>query len=183
MTEFDDYCNSLFEEAKYYLERAKTTISNPDLQQAMLHSSLLLGMSALEAYINAIAEELCSNEGFNLNDFEKALLLERKLSIDHGIVRMEKGLQMSRLIDRIEFIYCKYSHRKIDNNAKWVIGIKETIQIRNDLVHPKIALSLTYEKTNRALEAILDTLNELYLAVYKRRIPIYNYGLQSITLS
>lgn len=56
---FDFFGEQLFEEAKYFLEKAKQEEEQSDKQTAFLHSCLLLGMSSLEAYVNSIAEELC----------------------------------------------------------------------------------------------------------------------------
>ena len=54
---FDNFSNTLFNEAKFLLEKAKLSLP-PDIKSAYLHSRLLLGMSALEAYVNGIALEL-----------------------------------------------------------------------------------------------------------------------------
>lgn len=89
---------------------------------------------------------------------------------------------MFRLIDRIEFIYCKYSHKDITEADNWNTNIKQTIDLRNNLVHPKQMVKLTYPQTEKALESILNTVNVLFNAVYKRNVPIFNYGLQAISI-
>lgn len=76
MKEFDFFGEMLFEEAKYYLEIAKSEENGSEHQISSLHASLLLSMSALEAYVNAVSEELVSN--FHLDIYEKSLLSEKK---------------------------------------------------------------------------------------------------------
>lgn len=68
MKEFDFFGEMLFEEAKYYLEIAKSEENGSEHQISSLHASLLLSMSALEAYVNAVSEELVSN--FHLDIYE-----------------------------------------------------------------------------------------------------------------
>ena len=60
--------------------------------------------------------------------------------------------------------------------------IKQTIDLRNDLVHPKNIVQVTYPQVERALWSILNTVNEIFLAVYGRKVPIFNYGIQAIKL-
>ena len=111
MRSFDFFGEMLFEEAKYYLEIAKSEVDGTEQQIAHLHASLLLSMSALEAYVNAVSEEIVSN--FELGVYEKALLAEKNIELDKGVPRLGSGLKMQRLIDRVAFIYSKYSIEEI----------------------------------------------------------------------
>ena len=78
MEQFDFFGQQLFEEAKYYLENAKLESENAAKAEAFMHASLLLGMSALEAYVNSISEELCKS--FNLSIYERSLLSEKQIN-------------------------------------------------------------------------------------------------------
>lgn len=180
MKDFDFYGEMLFEEAKYYLEIAKSEEENTKEETAALHASLLLAMSALEAYINAVAEELVEN--FELNVFEKSLLSEKNIELNKGKVNLGRNLKMYRLIDRIAFIYSKYSLKEISETDAWYVEIKQTIDLRNSLVHPKNIVVLKYSQVEKALWSILNVVNEIFIAVYKRRVPIYSYGVQAIKL-
>lgn len=40
-------------------------------------------------------------------------------------------------------------------------------------------MKLTYVQTEKALESILNTVNILFNAVYKRNVPIFNYDLHA----
>ena len=180
MEQFDFFGQQLFEEAKYYLENAKLESENVAKAEAFMHASLLLGMSALEAYVNSISEELCKS--FNLSIYERSLLSEKQIKINNGSLDLSSSLKMIRLIDRIEFIYCKYSHKAITNEDEWDRSIKQTIDLRNNLVHPKTKIQISYTQVETALNSILNTVNKLFNAVYKQNVPIFNYGLQSIYL-
>ena len=179
MKEFDFFGEMLFEEAKYYLETAKKE-EGSDSELAALHASLLLGMSSLEAYINAVAEELVSS--FDLSIYEKSLLAEKTIEMDKGKILIGNSLKMYRLIDRIAYIYSKYAMKDIEDTDVWYTEIKQTIELRNNLVHPKSVVRLTYFQTEKALRSILDTVNEIFIAVYKKKVPIYNYGIQATKL-
>lgn len=178
MKNFDFFGEMLFEEAKYYLEIAEN--KENDEKEAALHASLLLAMSALEAYVNAVAEELVTT--FELDIFEKSILAEKSIEMKKGIIKLGNGLKMYRLIDRIAFIYSKYTKKEIADTDKWYMEIKQTIDLRNSLVHPKSSVQITYSQVEKALWSILNTVNELFLAVYGRKVPIFNYGIQAIKL-
>ena len=73
----------------------------------------------------------------------------------------------------------KYSNKPISSQDTWNQNIKQTIKLRNDLVHPKSELTITYSQVESALQNILQTIDVLYKAVYKTHVPILNYGLLS----
>lgn len=102
--------------------------------------------------------------------------------MDKGVPKLGKGLKMQRLIDRIAFIYSKYSIKELSDADLWYMEIKQTIDLRNGLVHPKSVVQVTYTQIEKALWNVLNTVNALYLAVYKRKVPIYNYGIQAKVL-
>jgi hypothetical protein len=179
MESFDFFGEILFDEAKFLYEKALESKYNKE-KQLYLQSSLLMGMSALEAYVNAVCEELVGTEEYKLELYEKMLLSEKKIELKNGIASLGNQLQMSRLIDRIEYIYCRFSHKQIDQNDRWHDGIHEAINLRNSLVHPKEVIILNTEQIERALSNILQTVNAIFYAVYKRNVPILNYGLQSV---
>ena len=179
MSSFDFFGEMLFDEAKLLFEKAQKARFNRE-KQLYLHSSLLMGMSALEAYINSICEELVNTEEFNLDLYGKMLLSEKKIELKNGIATLSNQLQMTRLIDKIEYIYCKFSHKKIEQSDKWHDGIHAAINLRNSLVHPKEVVNLNEKQVETALTNILQTVNVIFCAVYKHNVPIFNYRLQSV---
>lgn len=179
MESFDFFGEILFDEAKFLYEKALEAKHDRE-KQLYLQSSLLMGMCALEAYVNSVCEELVSTEGYKLELYEKMLLSEKKIELKNGVASLGNQLQMSRLIDKIEYIYCKYSRKQIDQNDKWHDGIHEAIDLRNSLVHPKEVVMFSTKQIERALSNILQTVNTIFNAVYKRNVPILNYDLQSV---
>lgn len=178
MDSFDSFGAILFDEAKSFLEKAQEK-KDKRIKQQFLHASLLLGMSALEAYVNSICEELVEIPEYNLDLYEKMLLSEKKVELNHGELQLGTQLQMSRLIDKIEFIFCKFNHRRVSEIDAWDSEIKSTINLRNKLVHPKESITLTEKQVEHSLLSILETVNELFKAVYHNNVPIYNYKLMA----
>ena len=86
---------------------------------------------------------------------------------------------MQRLIDCIDFIYCKFSNKSISSQDTWNQNMKQTIKLRNDLVHPKEEINITYNQVEISLQNILQKIDILYKAVYKTHVPILNYDLMS----
>lgn len=77
MVSFDFFGEILFDEAKFLYEKALESKYNKE-KQLYLQSSLLMGMSALEAYVNAVCEELVGTEEYKLELYEKMLLSEKR---------------------------------------------------------------------------------------------------------
>jgi len=177
MTTFDSFSAQLWEEAKRFFEKAN--LDQPgEAQNAYLHSSILLGMSALEAYINSICEELAISPKISLH--EKSLLKEREIVFDTGEFKLSEKLQIYRLTDRIEFLFFKYSSVKINGSThQWYADLKTSIKLRNSLVHPKEAVRVTVNNTRILLESINSCLDEVSKCVYHKQFPFVKLGLQS----
>ena len=178
MTDFDSFSTQLLEESKALLEKATTEDSFA--QSAYLHSSLLLAISALEACINSIVEEILIEpyrEKYTV--YEQALLLEKEVKFDRGEYILKNGLKISRITDRIEFLYYKYTGKKLDGNYPWYATLKQSIDLRNKLVHPKEHIQLTIKQVETSVLSVVNTINELYIAVYKHKLPVVDRGITS----
>ena len=176
MQEFDDFAVNLFDEATRFLEKANISKSEEE-KEAYLHASILLGMSALEAFLNAIAEELLVRSDLPLQ--EQAILAEKEIKFINGKFELGNQLKMYRVIDRIEFLYCKFSGKCITETDLWYQNIKQSISLRNSLVHPKSLVAINEKQANHVLQSVLDTVNQLYLTIYRKGLPFYRKGLQS----
>lgn len=169
----------LLEESKSFLLKARNEESKPS-RQAFLHASLLLAISSLEACLNSIAEELlCEPYASQYSLLEQSLLLERDIVFKNGRHMIGPNLKMSRILDRIEFLFYKFQNRRLDATDSWYPAIKQAINLRNNLVHPKSNFSLTINQVEQALLAVLELINCLYQAVYRRGFPAYKLGLNS----
>ncbi|MDP4092805.1 MAG: hypothetical protein Q8920_05520 [Bacillota bacterium] len=179
MQDFDEFSIKLFEESKRFLEKAKLEKDNI-AQEAFLHASLLISMSALEAHINSISEELINSPDIDIyNVYERALLSEKDVCFEKGKFGVSQKLKIYRISDRIEFLYYKYSGKIVGPSDTWYAELKKSIDLRNKLVHPKSNILLTIVQVENALHAVLNTINQLYLIIYKSGLPIYSLDLQS----
>ena len=177
--DFDSFIIQLFEESKSFLEKAKCS-TEKSTKEAFLHSSLLLVMSSLEACVNSIVEEIMTEPYRDEYDLlEQALLLEKEVVFENGHYKLGKKLKMSRMTDRIEFLIFKFSGKEIPKSSDWYIKLKQSIDCRNKLVHPKEYVSITDKQAENAITSVLETINELYKAIYKRPFPAYSFGLTS----
>lgn len=176
MAEFDLFANQLLEEAKRFYERA-TESSDTVAEAGNLHAALLLSFCALEAHVNAIGEEF--SIATTLSAHEKGLLLEKDVKLENGEFQLQPGLKMARLEDRVEFLHVKFSGKAVDKNSIWWVQLKSAIDLRNKLTHAKTVPPVTKNAVRSAMQAIIDALDALYQAIYKRKFPPAIQGLQS----
>lgn len=176
MADIDDFATNLLEEAKRFLERARESQCS-DVKSPNLHAALMLAFCGFEAHVNAIADELANHA--NVSVHEKALLLERDVRLEDGEFVLKPGLRMVRLEDRVEFLHRRFSGSLIDHSETWWGALGAAVKLRNELTHPKGVPVITEPAVRRGIEAIIDTLNALYQAVYRRPFPAAHRGLQS----
>jgi hypothetical protein len=175
LSAIDEFAESLLEEAKRFLEKAREAQTDA-ARNAYLHAALMLGFCALEAHVNAIADELAIRPEFSVH--ERALLLEQDVRLEYGEFK-SSGLRMVRLDDRILFLHLRISGKALDRSAQWWGNLMAATTLRNQLTHPKGAPPITIDAVSRAIEAIIACLDVVYRAVYNRSFPLTNLGVQS----
>lgn len=177
--EFDNFVMQLFDEAKSFFDKAKNA-SNKVSKEAYLHASLLTVMSSLEACVNSIADEIFIEPyKDNYGLLEQSLLLEKEIIFDKGHYKLGNRLKMSRLTERIELLFYIYTGKDNLSNTTWFQQLKQSIDFRNKLVHPKEYIEITDKQVENAILSVLETINELYKVIYKRPFPQYNFGVTS----
>lgn len=176
MADFDDFATRLLEEAKRFLERAKESNGNKDATDAYLHASLLLSFSALEAHVNAIAEEFAIRGDLGIH--ELGVLKEQELRLEDGEFFLG-NLKMYKLEDRYLFLHKRFSGKAVDTKVAWWSQYKIATKLRNKMTHPKEAHVITSKDLELALGAIIEMINELYLAIYKKPLPSHSWGLKT----
>jgi hypothetical protein len=138
----------------------------------------MLSFGALEAHINAISEEFSRRSDLSVH--EKGMLLEKDVKLDDGVFELAHGLKIARLEDRIDFIYRKFSGNPIDRSpAGWHGRLAAATKRRNELTHAKDVPSIAVADVRRAIEAIVDTLDALFRALYKSPFPPASRGVSS----
>lgn len=171
--EFDTFSIQLLDEAKRFLEKA---IEVDEDGAPFLRASLVLAISSLESHLNGIAEELAPRQETSVLD--KAVLCERAHILKDGEWQLTSATRFYRIEDRIEFLFRRYSEQDA-HGRMWWSALKEAINARNDLVHPRKVMRLTVVEVERFISSIVDALNELYLAIFRKGHPAHGRGLQS----
>ncbi|MCU1330366.1 MAG: hypothetical protein JWN34_5736, partial [Bryobacterales bacterium] len=169
--EADAFSGELLEEAKRFLELAVREKG----RRAHLHAALLLGFSALEAHVNGIADEVIGWPGTDVH--ERGLLSEKAVHLAGGSWKLGNS-QYYRLEDRLAFLLRKYAGVPL-SSFSWWNEKKSGMGKRNSVVHPRDEVKLTVKDVERCLSSIVEALNDLYLAVFKKSHPAHGRGLDS----
>ena len=177
MSEVDEFCKNLMEEAKRFYEKAQAE-TDDEGKKAYLHSALLLAYASLEANVNAIADDFSIREK-DLTILEQSILFEKRYEINNGKFELTNNLQMYRLEDRIQFLYHRFARKPINRDSEWWNDFKEGMNVRNKLTHPKEVIQISESMIKKYLIAIINALDEIYKAIYRRSYPLAQRGLDS----
>jgi hypothetical protein len=172
----DQFASSLLDEAKRFLERAKEA-SETSSEPPNLHAALMLAFSSLEAHVNAVADEFSNRPELSLH--ERGVLIERDVQLHDGNFTLTPNLRIWRMEDRIALLHQRFSKTGLDMGASWRSKLGAAIDLRNKLTHPKIIPLITTGAVEKAIEAVIETINALYIALYNRPLPAANMGLAS----
>jgi hypothetical protein len=165
----DAFALSLLEESKRFLEKAKS--ADPEDAPPFLHASIFLAFSSLEAHVNAMAEDFAA-EFTELTVHEIGLLREKEVRLEDGQFVLSNTLKIVRLEDRIRFICTRFAKKKpVDFSESWWNKLNDAVRVRNDLTHPKGYVALKAEHVADAIEAVIGTLNAMYLGIYGSAFP------------
>jgi hypothetical protein len=175
MAEIDKFASVLLEEAKRFFERA-VEATDDDGKAAYLHAALMVGFASLEAHVNAVAEEVCERRG--VSPHERAVLLEREMRLEDGMF-VEKSLRIYRLEERLYLLHRRFGKGDFKKAAVMPSTMGTAIVLRNGLTHPKDASVIEAKDVKAALEAIIETIDRLYKAIFRRGLPAAARGLHS----
>jgi hypothetical protein len=178
LADIDGFASTLLEESKRFLELAKAAEGGADEagRDAYLHATIMLAFCGLEAHVNAVADEMVFTKGLSVH--ERAILLERDVKLEDGKFRLKNNLKMYRLEDRILFLMARFSADPIENKA-WQAALRSATTFRNQLTHPKDATIISVANAEAAILSVVETLDALYLSIYKKSFPAKIRGLHS----
>jgi hypothetical protein len=179
VSQIDDFAQSLLKESKRFLEKAQSEESGEGAS-AYLHASLMLAFSSLEAHVNSISDDFVNRPEMTVHD--KSILVEREVRLDKGQFTLSNTLKMVRLEDRIQFLHAHFSGKPLQGQIEWWSRLSDATKLRNQLTHPKEMVSIKPDTVERAIQAIIDTIDALYQAIYKLPFPAAVRGVKS-TLS
>ena len=178
MPEIDSFARLLLEEAKRFLEKARDS-GDDSTREANLHAALLLAFCALEAHVNAAASDFAGRS--DLSPHDRSVLFEQEVRLENGeFVLKPDQLKMVRLEDRILFLYQRISGKSADRTATWWAELGQAIDLRNRLTHPKKVPTISVKVVERAIQAVIDTMDAVYRAIYNEKFPPSARGLQSV---
>lgn len=178
MAEIDGFAASLLEESKRFLERANEADSNQDSigREAFLHATIMLAFCGLEAHVNAVADEMSLTKGLSVHD--KAILQEKDVKLEDGRFRLKNSLKIYRLEDRMLFMHARFSSQPL-NKSTWLPSLQVASKLRNQLTHPKSVSAVTILSAQAVVMAVVDAIDALYMAIYKKPFPSKVRGYQS----
>jgi hypothetical protein len=178
VADVDEFANLLLEEAKRFLEKADEC-DNDEEERADLHAALMLAFCALDAHVNSIAMDF-ERRKTAFSAHERSVLFEYDVRLEDGdFVSKEAILKIWRLQDRIQFLHKRLSGKAVDKTAPWWSELDRALDLRNELTHPKKVPTISIENVGSAIQAVIDAINALYLAVYRAKFPTANRGLMS----
>ena len=168
MPDFDVFASTLLEEAKRFVERA-VEARGGNRESPNLHAGLMLAFCALEAHVNAVADEMSQRNGQSPHVL--GVLLEKEVRLTNGKFELDNRLRISRLEDRIYLLH-GYFGIKPDLHGSWRAALAGALDLRNKLTHPKGVPTITVDAVKSAVQAVIDTIDALYRAVYDKPFPV-----------
>ena len=156
------------------LEEAKAKEGKAE-KQRLLRSALTHSFFFLEAQLNYLAAHFATSPEFSV--LEQSLLSERDLALEKGRFVLTNKTKFYRLEDRIEFLLARFSADLEGSKSNWFSDLKSSIKVRNRLVHPKEAHSISETEVETAILAVLSCLSAMYLAIFGKPFPPASLGL------
>lgn len=175
MTEPDlgEDLNRRFEYAKAFYAKSKLA-TKPDERKTYVEVCFALGFSFLEGTLSYISDHFADSRGFDT--FERSIMNEQDLRIVRGQPQAA-GVKYRTLEERLQFLFWRFSHKPFDTQQKWWSALKQAINQRNDLMHPKKGAALTEDDAERCLLAILEATDCLFKTVFNNSWPKAKRGL------
>ncbi len=174
MSEFEAYSNELLRSAKRFLEEAKEKEGKAE-KQRLLRSALTHSFFFLEAQLNYLAAHFAASPEFSI--VEQSLLSERDLALEKGRFVLTNKTKFYRLEDRVEFLLARFSADLEGSKSTWFSDLKSSVKVRNRLVHPKEAHSISETEVEKAILAVLDCLSAMYSVIFGKPFPPASLGL------
>ncbi|WFE75749.1 hypothetical protein [Roseinatronobacter sp. S2] len=174
MSEFEAYSSELLTSAKKFLTEAKVNDLKAE-KQRLLRSALTHVFFFLEAQLNYLASHFAKSADFSV--VERSLLTERDIALVKGRFVLTDKTKFYRMEDRIEFLLARFSADLEASKSTWFSDLTSSIKVRNRLVHPKEAHSISEAEVEKALLAVLACLSEMYIAIFGKKFPPAALGL------
>ena len=111
-----------------------------------------------------------------LSVHERTLLQEKDVRPEAGVFAAQ-GFRMTRLEDRYLFLHQRFGGTELDRIVGWWAESSSAAELRNRLTHPKVVPQITVNAVQRAIQAIIDAIDSLFRAIYRKPFPARIRGL------
>lgn len=175
MVDFIDYTKELMESAKGFAEQGRVA-TDPRAEQAYLRAALFQAISFLEGHINDVAEQFRHTSMFTIH--QKGILLEREVTLRNGAFRLSNKTKYQRILDRIDMLILTGGGTQAKETS-WHSPLCHALKLRNELVHPREIKRLKYKEVIESLKAVLDCVDAVFKAIFKKGLPYAGKSMDS----
>jgi len=165
---FEDY----LEDAYFFASQAEAIKDAPG-KKRHYRAAVLYAASAVEAFVNYIAETL--GIGQALEPFEAAFLLDRRFGLNQGSFELLEATEFHRTEDKLRVLLAKFRpNYDVKHEPSWS-HLAELRALRDGIVHPRDpddALSPDEYRNRlaRGLNAAIHVMDELCQGIFKKRL-------------
>lgn len=163
---FEDYI-----EDAYFFATAAGRQSTEREQQRFYRASVFYAASALEAFVNYIADTFAA--GDVLEPFDRAFLLDRKFGLRGGEFTILETTEFHRIDDKLRLLLHKFCPSfDLSKEASWS-QFNELKDLRDSIVHPRheeddVTAADYRTRLSTGLGAVLKLIDCLCQGIFKR---------------
>jgi len=131
-----DLIFSLFEDSKYYLNKAKINNTEDGLTVRYARASVIVSWAAFEGWINKTCDDFAETSQ-SLSISEVGFLKEKKVEMKNGEFVVSNGDKYETTENKLEFLLRKFTNYKIDKSKIYWQNYKLSKNLRDSIMHPK----------------------------------------------
>ncbi len=174
MNSRDQFARELLEDSKQSLANAKSA-TKEILKQRHLRHAVMTAFSFLELQVELISQHFDGNEFFSVH--EQGVLRQRDVVLDKGVFKLKSTSKYSRIQDRMLLLQSKFKGSKLSQRAWWGPLLVATDR-RNELVHPRAAVTLQASEVESDISAVLSCANDLFEIVFGKGLSYSVFGVK-----
>lgn len=152
----------LLDAARGYLQAGRAGAA-AQFATANLHTSLLVGFSALEAFVDTIVGDL--DVSSLMTAHEQRVLRPSTIEKVNGAYRLSEARSIE---ERVRYLLENFSSTSFDREAGYWRGFQQAATLRNQRLRPS-PLPISASAAENALSAIVNLLNALFVGIYGRQ--------------
>jgi len=162
---FEDYV-----EDAYHFAIQAGVIPDDRKQRRLYRAAVFYASSALEAFVNYIADTL--HAGATLAEHERAFLLDKKFGLRAGEFQIMDSSEYHRLDDKLRLLLAKFCPAyDVAHEAGWS-HLMDLKSLRDEIVHPRGDEEVTpaqyHAHLKRGLNSVLDIMDRLCNGIFRK---------------